>query len=87
MQTHIKALDELDGCLIYYGEVDRDWFDATFLRVQKTIRKRHLPSAIYPAAPATPHKQQDLRNLGVPLLDYPSEQEAAQAFAKLLSQV
>jgi hypothetical protein len=85
METHVKALDELDGCLIYYGEVDRDWFDAIFLRVQKTIRKRKLPSAIYPAPPPTDHKKQDLRNLGIPLLDYPNEQQAAQAFAKLLS--
>jgi hypothetical protein len=86
MQTHVKALDELDGCLIYYGEVDREWFDATFLRIQKTIRKRRIPSAIYPAPPPTAHKQDDLRTIGIPVLDFPSEQEAAQAFANLLSQ-
>lgn len=86
MQAHVKALDELDGCLIYYGAVGRDWFDATFLRLRKTIRKRNLPSAIYPAPPPTEHKMQDLRHCGVPLLDQSTEEEAAQAFAALMSQ-
>ena len=86
MQAHVKALDELDGCLIYYGEVDRDWFDATFLRVQKTIRKRRLPSAIYAAPPPTDHKTQDLRFLGIPLLSCHNDQQAAMDFARLLHQ-
>jgi hypothetical protein len=86
LQAHVKALDELDGCLIYYGAVDRDWFDATFLRLRKTIRKRNLPSAIYPAPPQTEHKLQDLRHCGVPLLDQATEEQAARAFAVLMSQ-
>ncbi len=86
LQSHVKALDELDGCLIYYGAVDRDWFDATFLRLRKTIRKRNLPSAIYPAPPQTQHKMQDLRHCGIPLLDQATEEQAARAFATLMSQ-
>jgi TIR domain len=74
MKTHVSALDELDGCLIYYGNVDRDWFDAVFLRVQKKIRQRGLLSGIFLAPPRTPHKTQDLRSVGVPLLE---EAEAA----------
>jgi hypothetical protein len=68
-QTHLRALDELDGCLIYYGDVDRDWFDSVFLKVQKKIRQSQLPSAIFLAPPPTEHKTQDLRYLGVPLLN------------------
>lgn len=68
LQTHVRALDELDGCLIYYGEIDRDWFDAVFLRVQKKIRQRHLRSAIFVAPPPTEHKTHDLRNMGVPVV-------------------
>jgi hypothetical protein len=69
LQTHVNALDELDGCLIYYGDVHRDWFDAVFLRVLKKIRQRHLLSAIFLAPPPTEHKTYDLRNIGVPLVD------------------
>ena len=69
LQTHVRALDELDGCLIYYGDVDRDWFDAVFLRVQKKIRQRHLLSAIFVAPPPTEHKTHDLRNVGVKVVD------------------
>jgi hypothetical protein len=69
LQTHVHALDELDGCLIYYGDVDRDWFDAIFLRVLKKIRQRHLLSAIFVAPPPTEHKTRDLRNVGVPVVD------------------
>jgi hypothetical protein len=68
LQTHVRALDELDGCLIYYGDIDRGWFDAVFLRVQKKIRQRALLSAIFVAPPPTPHKSDDLRNIGVPLV-------------------
>jgi TIR domain len=68
VQTHMSALDELDGCLIYYGDVCRDWFDAVFLRVQRKIRQRRLTSAIFLAPPHTPHKTHDLRNLGVPVV-------------------
>lgn len=71
MQTHVSALDELDGCLIYYGNVDRDWFDAVFLRVQKKIRQRGLLSAIFLAPPETPHKSEDLLTVGVPLVKAP----------------
>ena len=69
VQTHMSALDELDGCLIYYGDVSRDWFDAVFLRVQRKIRQRRLLSAIFLAPPHTPHKTHDLRNLGVPIVE------------------
>ena len=69
LQTHVRALDELDGCLIYYGDVDREWFDAVFLRVRKKIRQRGLPSAIFLAPPPTKHKMDDLRNLGVPVVE------------------
>lgn len=78
VQTHISALDDLDGCLIYYGDVGRSWFDAVFLRVQKKIRQRGLPSAIYLAPPSTPHKRQDLKYLGVPVIENPDA--AVQAF-------
>jgi hypothetical protein len=69
LQTHVRALDELDGCLIYYGDVERDWFDAVFLRVQKKIRQRHLLSAVFVAPPPTEHKTHDLRNVGVPVVE------------------
>jgi predicted Ser/Thr protein kinase len=78
LQTHMSALDELDGCLIYYGDVDRSWFDAVFLRVQKKIRQRRLPIAIYVAPPPTEHKTNDLWNLGVPVLQEP--EATVQAF-------
>lgn len=78
LHTHMSALDELDGCLIYYGDIDRSWFDAVFLRVQKKIRQRRLPTAIYVAPPPTEHKTSDLRNLGVPVFQEP--EAAVQAF-------
>ena len=78
MQTHISALDELDGCLIYYGDVDRSWFDAVFPRVHRKIHQRHLPTAIFLAPPPTDHKQRDLSGLGVPLVR--EAEAAAQAF-------
>jgi hypothetical protein len=65
----VRALDELDGCLIYYGNIERDWFDAVFLRVQKKIRQRQLLSAIFLAPPPTDHKTNDLRYLGVPVVE------------------
>jgi TIR domain len=78
IQTHISMLDELDGCLIYYGDVDRSWFDAVFIRVRKKIRQRRLPSAIFLAPPPTDHKLHDLSALGVPLVQ--KADAAAQAF-------
>jgi hypothetical protein len=69
VQTHMSALDELDGCLIYYGDIRRDWFDAVFMRVQRKIRQRRLLSAIFVAPPSTPHKTHDLRNIGVPVVE------------------
>jgi hypothetical protein len=69
LQSHVRALDKLDACLIYYGDVDRDWFDAVFLRVLKKIRQRHLLSAIFVAPPPTEHKTHDLRNIGVPVVE------------------
>ena len=68
LRTHVDALDELDGCLIYYGDVGRDWFDSVFLRIAKKIRQRGLPSAIFLAPPPTDHKAKDIRNLGVRLV-------------------
>ena len=78
IQTHMSMLDELDGCLIYYGDVDRSWFDAVFIRVRKNIRQRRLPSAIFLAPPSTDHKLHDLSALGVPLVQ--EADAAAQAF-------
>ena len=74
----MSALDELDGCLIYYGDVDRSWFDAVFLRVRKKIQQRRLPSAIFLAPPTTDHKQRDLAFLGVPIVH--EADDAARAF-------
>ncbi|HEY7095646.1 MAG TPA: toll/interleukin-1 receptor domain-containing protein [Terriglobales bacterium] len=71
LQAHVRALDELDGCLIYYGDVQRDWFDAVFLRVQKKIRQRHLLSAIFVAPPSLVEKAQDLHNVGVQVVEAP----------------
>jgi hypothetical protein len=68
LQTHVDRLDDADGCLIYYGDIDREWFDAVFLRVQKKIRQNHLRSAIFLAPPPTEHKTHDLLHLGVPLV-------------------
>jgi hypothetical protein len=83
LQSHVRALDELDGCLIYYGDVDRDWFDAVFLRVQKKIRQRHLLSAIFVAPPSTHHKTHDLRNVGVPVVE--GAEAAVRAFLEQAS--
>jgi TIR domain len=69
LQTHVRALDELDGCLIYYGDIDREWFDAVFLRVQKKIRQRALLSAVFVAPPPSQHKSEDLRNIGLPVVN------------------
>jgi hypothetical protein len=71
LQTHVRALDELEDCLIYYGDVNRDWFDAVFLRVQKKIRQRQLRTVIFLAPPTTEHKNQDLRRIGIPVVDRP----------------
>jgi hypothetical protein len=78
LQTHVQALDELDGCLIYYGDVSQDWFTSVFLRIAKKIRQRGLPSAIFLAPPPTDHKIKDLGNLGVPLVQ--EAEAAAHAF-------
>ena len=74
LQTHVDRLDDADGCIIYYGDVGREWFDAVILRVQKKIRQNHLRSAIFIAPPPTEHKTHDLQHLGVPLVQ---EAEAA----------
>lgn len=68
MQTHVRALDELDGCLIYYGDVSRDWLDAVFPGVQRRIRQRQMLSAIFLAPPAE-HNTRDLVNLGLPVVE------------------
>lgn len=68
LRTHVDRLDDADGCLIYYGDVDREWFDAVFLRVRKKIREKNLRSAIFLAPPPTEHKTHDLLHLGVPLV-------------------
>jgi len=78
LQTHVQALDQLDGCLIYYGDVGQDWFTSVFLRIAKKIRQRGLPSAIFLAPPPTDHKTKDLGNLGVPVVE--EAEAAARAF-------
>jgi hypothetical protein len=78
LRTHVAALDELDGCLIYYGDVGRDWFDSVFLRLAKKIRQRGLPSAIFIGPPPTDHKIRDIKNLGLRLVSDPDA--AANAF-------
>jgi hypothetical protein len=78
VHAHMSALDELDGCLIYYGDIDRAWFDAVFLRVRKKIRQRRLPSAVFLAPPPTPHKTRDLETIGVPVVE--TAEAAVQAF-------
>jgi hypothetical protein len=77
---HVKALEELDGCLIYYGNTEQDWFDTVFLRLRRHIQERRLHSAIYVAPPPNDFKEHDLKFLGVPLLDQP--QAAAAYFAE-----
>ncbi|MGD0903833.1 MAG: toll/interleukin-1 receptor domain-containing protein [Terracidiphilus sp.] len=77
---HVKALEELDGCLIYFGNTERDWFDTVFLRLRRHIQERHLHSAIYVGPPPDEFKEHDLKYLGVPLLNQP--QAAARYFAE-----
>jgi hypothetical protein len=79
MTRHVKALEELDGCLIYYGNTERDWFDTVFLRLRRHIQERRLRSAIYVGPPPDDFKQHDLKRLPVRLLDKP--QAAAAYFA------
>jgi hypothetical protein len=57
MQEHVNLLDELDGCLIYYGDVDRSWFDGIFPRLRKKIRQRGLRTVIYSGPPPSDHKR------------------------------
>jgi hypothetical protein len=78
LRTHVMALDELDGCLIYYGDVGQDWFDSVFLRLAKKIRQRRLPSVIFVAPPPTDHKIRDIKNLGLRLVS--DADAAANAF-------
>jgi hypothetical protein len=78
MRTHVEMLDELDGCIIYYGDVERAWFDAVFLRVRKKIRQRQLRSVIFRAPPPNEDKTDILRSLGGMVVD------SAQAAARLL---
>jgi TIR domain len=79
MARHVKALEELDGCLIYYGNTEQDWFDTVFLRLRRHIQERRVRSAIYVGPPPNDFKEHDLKFLGVPLLDRP--QAAAAYFA------
>ncbi len=79
MTRHVKMLEELDGCLIYYGNTERDWFDTVFLRLRRHIQERRLRSAIYVGPPPDDYKMRDLKRLPVPLLDKP--QAAAAYFA------
>jgi hypothetical protein len=83
MTRHVKALEEFDGCLIYYGNTEQDWFDTVFLRLRRHIQERHLRSAIYVAPPPNDFKEHDLKRLGVKLLDQPQAAAAyfAEAFA------
>lgn len=79
MTRHMKALEELDGCLIYYGNADQNWFDTVFLRLRRHIRERRLRSAIYVGPPPSEFKEHDLKYLGVPLFNQP--RAAAEYFA------
>lgn len=71
LETHINALAALDGCLIYYGDVAPEWFNAVFPRVRKTIRQCSLRSAIFLAPPPTEHKTRDLRRFGMQIVQEP----------------
>jgi len=79
MTKQVKMLEELDGCLIYYGNTERDWFDTVFLRLRRHIQERSLRSAIYVGPPPDDFKEHDLEYLGVQLLKQP--QDAASYFA------
>ena len=60
MQDHVNLLDEADGCLIYYGNIGRAWFDGLYPRLRKKIRQRELRTVIYSGPPPNDHKR-DLR--------------------------
>jgi hypothetical protein len=83
MTRHVEALEGLDGCLIYYGNTERDWFDTVFLRLRRHIQERRLRSAIYVGPPPNDFKEHDLKYLGVPLLNQP--QAAAAYFVGALA--
>lgn len=57
MQEHVNLLDEADGCLIYYGDVERSWFDGLYPRLKKKIRQRGLRTVIYNGPPPNDHKR------------------------------
>jgi len=80
MTKQVKALENLDGCLIYYGHTERDWFDTVFLRLRRHIQERGLRSAVYVGPPPDDFKEHDLKYLGVQLLKQP--QDAAKFFAE-----
>ncbi len=71
LTKHVKALESLDGCLIYYGNTERDWFDTVFLRLRRHIQERRLRSAIYVGPPPDDFKEHGLKWVGVPLLNKP----------------
>ncbi len=57
MLEHVNLLDEADGCLIYYGDVERSWFDGLYPRLRKKIRQRGLRTVIYSGPPPNDHKR------------------------------
>jgi hypothetical protein len=83
MTKQVRALENLDGCLIYYGHTERDWFDTVFLRLRRHIQERGLRSAIYIGPPPDDFKEHDLKYLGVQLLKQP--QAAAKFFAEKIA--
>jgi hypothetical protein len=80
MTKQVQMLENLDGCLIYFGNTERDWFDTVFLRLRRHIQERGLRSAIYVGPPPDDFKEHDLEYLGVQLLKQP--QDAASFFAE-----
>jgi hypothetical protein len=80
MAKQVEMLENLDGCLIYYGNTERDWFNTVFLRLRRHIQERGLRSAVYVGPPPDDFKEHDLEYLGVQLLKQP--QDAASFFAE-----
>ncbi len=78
LDKHVKALEELDGCLIYYGNTERNWFDTVFRRVRREIQERHLRSAIFVGPPPDDFKDNEIKYLGVQLIN--QAQAAAEFF-------
>jgi hypothetical protein len=70
MAKHVQMLEQLDGCLVYLGDTEREWVDNTILRLRKHIRERNLNTAFYLGPPPEDFKA-DLKFLGFKLFDQP----------------